>query len=95
MPDQTEKPLTGPADTADPSVQVSSVTPRKAEEAKAGKPTADATVKVPQREAPARDDSNDRIETYATTGPSGEPLTVEHNLETGETTVSPGSANRG
>lgn len=88
----TSKPLTGPADTADDSVRVSSVTPRKADEALAGNVTAAATVELPQRPAATRDDSNDRTETYTTTGPSGQPLTVTRNIETGETTVTPTDA---
>lgn len=82
-----DAPLTGPADTDDPSVHVSSVTPPKADEALSGRVTAPATVTVPRHATPPRDDSNDRFETYTLTRPNGTTATLRRNIETGERTI--------
>lgn len=83
----TTAPGDGPADTTDPSERASSVTPQPGEEAvKVG--TVNAVQPVPQDEKPARDSKKDRIEKYKATKPDGTEVTVTHNLDTGETSVS-------
>lgn len=83
----TTAPGDGPADTTDPSERASSVTPRPGDEAiKVG--TVNAVQPVPQEDVPARDSKKDRIETYKATRPDGTEVTVKHNLDTGETSVS-------
>lgn len=75
----------GPADTTDPSERASTVTPRPGEEAlKVG--TVNAVVPLPKAGTPARE-GKDRIETYEATKPDGTTVTVERNLETGESRV--------
>lgn len=82
----TTAPGDGPADTTDPSERASTVTPQPGEEAvKVG--TVNAVQPVEQ-DAPKRDSSKDRIEKYKATKPDGTEVTVTHNLETGETSVS-------
>lgn len=84
----TTAPGDGPADTTDPKEIVSSVTPQPGEKAlKVG--TVNAAVKVgdaPEAAAPAKKDQ--RIEKYKATRPDGTEVTVTHNLDTGETSVS-------
>lgn len=83
-----KKPLTGPADTDDPDQRVSSVTPDKATAATAGRQTVNAVAPLPKPPATRRNTSNDRTEKYQATRPDGTEVTVTHNLDTGETTVS-------
>lgn len=76
----------GPADTTDPSETAHSVAPRPDEEAiKVG--TVNAVVPGPKVEelAPA---GGKRVEKYKATRPDGTEVTVTHDLDTGETTVS-------
>ena len=83
----TTAPGDGPADTTDPTERASSVTPQPGPEAlKVG--TVNAVQPVPQDAEPKRDAKNDRTETYKATRPDGSEVTVKHNLDTGETTVS-------
>ena len=84
----TTAPGDGPADTTDPAERASSVTPQPGAEAvKVG--TVNAVQPIPQEEdAPARDSKKDRTETYKATRPDGTEVTVKHNLDTGETSVS-------
>jgi hypothetical protein len=75
----------GPADTTDPTERASSVTPTPGPEAlKAG--TVNAVVELPkiEEEAPT---GEPRIETYEAIKPDGTKVTVEHNLETGESKI--------
>lgn len=74
----------GPADTTDPTEIAVSVPASPGKEAlKVG--TVNAVVPV---EAPAAAEVSDpRIETYEAVKPDGTKLTIEHNLETGETKV--------
>lgn len=75
----------GPADTTDPTERASSVTPHPGEGAlKVG--TVNAVVPLPKVEE-STDTSGHRIETYKATRPDGTEVTVEHNLETGESKV--------
>ena len=83
----TTAPGDGPADTTDPSERASSVTPQPGEEAlKVG--TVNAVQPIPPGEKPKRDSKNDRVEKYKATKPDGTEVTVTHNLDTGETSVS-------
>lgn len=83
----TTAPGDGPADTTDPTERASSVTPQPGPEAlKVG--TVNAVQPVPQEDAPKRDSKSDRVEEYKATRPDGTEVTVKHNLDTGETTVS-------
>ena len=85
-PSQTA-PGEAPADTMDPEEMATSVTPDKAAAAKAGYGSVNAVVPRPRRPKPERDTSNDRTESYEVPGPTGEPVKVTRNLETGESTV--------
>ena len=83
----TTAPGDGPADTTDPTERASSVTPQPGEEAlKVG--TVNAVQPLPKDESDERDSKNDRVETYKATRPDGSEVTVKHNLDTGETSVS-------
>lgn len=84
----TMEPGDAPADTTDPDEIVSSVTPDKAAAAAEGHQTVNAAVKVAEADRPTRDTKNDRIEKYEATRPDGTKVTVERNIETGETSVS-------
>jgi len=79
----------GPADTTDPSELASSATPDKGTAAKNGDLTVNAVVKVgdaPKTVAPPTKEQ--RIEKYKATKPNGDVVTVTHNLDTGDTSVS-------
>ena len=83
----TTAPGDGPADTTDPTERASSVTPQPGPEAlKVG--TVNAVQPLPKAEEPKGDSKGDRVETYKATRPDGEEVTVKHNLETGESSVS-------
>lgn len=83
----TTAPGDGPADTTDPSETAHSVTPQPdAEAMKVG--TVNAVVPGEQIAEPERDGKNDRIEKYEAVKPDGTTVTVTHNIDTGETTVS-------
>ena len=83
----TTAPGDGPADTTDPSERASSVTPQPGPEAlKVG--TVNAVQPVPQDEKPVRDSKKDRTEKYEAVKPDGTKVTVTHNIDTGETSVS-------
>lgn len=81
------QPGDGPADTTDPSESATSVPPQPGEEAiLVG--TVNAVVPTPRRAQAERDSSNDRVEKYKATRPNGDEVTVTHNLDTGESSVS-------
>lgn len=85
----TTAPGDGPADTTDPTERASSVTPQPGPEAlKVG--TVNAVQPIPSdvkaETEPAKKDQ--RVETYKSVRPDGSEVTVKHNLDTGETTVS-------
>ncbi|KRE79951.1 hypothetical protein [Arthrobacter sp. Soil763] len=72
----------GPADTTDPTERATSVTPQPGDEAfKVG--TVNAVVPLPkvEEEAPA---AKPRTERFEAVKPDGSKVTVERNLETGE-----------
>jgi len=72
----------GPADTTDPNERATSVTPQPGEEAfKVG--TVNAVLPLPAVEE-AADDTDPRIEKYEAVKPDGTKVTVERNIETGE-----------
>lgn len=79
-----------PADTWDPKERASSARPDKAAAAAAGHQTVNAVVK--SGTVPTVVPSGTRSETYTAYGPDGLPVEVEHNYDTGVTTVDDGSA---
>lgn len=86
----TTAPGDGPADTTDPTERASSVTPRPGAEAlRVG--TVNAVQPLPS-DAPEDDsdvsEEDQRIEEYEAVKPNGQKVTVRHNIDTGETTVS-------
>lgn len=83
----TMEPGDAPADTTDPDERVSSVTPNKAKAAADGHQTVNAAVKVDDGDEPKRDTKNDRTEKYQATRSDGSTVTVERNIETGESKV--------
>lgn len=84
VPSEVE-PGDAPFDTVDPTERVSSVSPDKAAAAKAGAQTVNAVVLLPEVEQPKVEKGKDRIERYQVTAPDGKLVTVEHNIDTGET----------
>lgn len=83
----TTAPGDGPADTTDPTEVAHSVSPQPDAEAfKVG--TVNAVLPGEKVETPERDSSKDRIEKYDAIRPDGSKVTVTHNLDTGETSVS-------
>jgi len=83
----TTAPGDGPADTTDPSETAHSVTPRPGAEAlKVG--TVNAVVPGESVEKPESDPKSHRIEKYQAVRPDGAGVTVTHNIDTGETSVS-------
>lgn len=87
----TTAPGDGPADTTDPNETAHTVTPRPGPEALEvgtvnavvpGKPVDE------QVEARAGDEKDHRIEKYEAVRPDGTKVTVTHNIDTGETSVS-------
>lgn len=84
----TTAPGDGPADTTDPNETAHTVTPRPDEEAlKVG--TVNAVLPgEPASEASAPAKKDQRIEKYPATRPDGTVVTVTHNIDTGETSVS-------
>lgn len=86
----TTAPGDGPADTTDPTERASSVTPQPGPEAlKVG--TVNAVQPIPeeaQPDSPAVAKKDQRVEKYKATKPDGTEVTVTHNLDTGETSVS-------
>lgn len=83
----TTAPGDGPADTTDPTETAHSVTPQPGAEAiKVG--TVNAVQPGTKVEAPKSDATKHRVEKYKATKPDGTVVTVEHNIDTGETKVS-------
>lgn len=83
----TVAPGDAPADTTDPSEQASTVGGDKRAAAEAGHLTVNAVAPVEPQPQAARE-GKDRIEKYKATRPDGSEVTVTHNLDTGETSVS-------
>jgi len=83
----TTAPGDGPADTTDPTETAHSVPPRPGPEAiKVG--TVNAVLPGPKVDEIVADAGEHRVEKYKATKPDGTEVTVTHNLETGETSVS-------
>lgn len=84
----TTAPGDAPADTTDPKERASTVTPHPGKEAlKVGTVNAVMPIEpVAEDEATAKKDQ--RIEKYEATRPDGSKVTVTHNIDTGETSVS-------
>lgn len=85
----TTAPGDGPADTTDPDERATSATPDKGAAALAGHGTVNAVLPLPKKETPARQ-GKDRTETYSAVRPDGTEVTVERNIETGESSVKGG-----
>ena len=81
----TTAPGDGPADTTDPTERATSVTPNPGEEALAVG-TVNAVKPLPKDEAPAAS-GKPRTERYEAVKPDGSTVTVERNLETGESKI--------
>jgi hypothetical protein len=86
----TTAPGDGPADTTDPDERATSATPDKAAAAQAGHGTVNAVVPLPKRKTAAARQGKDRTETYTALRPDGTEVTVERNIETGESSVKGG-----
>lgn len=83
----TTAPGDGPADTTDPTEVAHSVTPQPSAEAiKVG--TVNAVVPGEKVEPAKVDESKHRVEKYEAVKPDGTKVTVTHNIDTGETSVS-------
>lgn len=83
----TTAPGDGPADTTDPTEHASTVGGDKKAAAAAGHLTVNAVEPV-EPQPVAKREGKERIETYKATDPEGNEVTVKHNLDTGETSVS-------
>lgn len=91
LDDDTTKPSTtapgdGPADTTDPDERAQSVSPRPGKEALAAG-TVNAVVPVPAPAKPRAGKSKARIERYTALRPDGTEVTIERNIDTGETSL--------
>lgn len=80
----TTAPGDGAADTTDPNERASSVTPNKAAAAAAGHETVNAVVPLKTNVA-GRPTAEARFETYETTTPAGDKITIRRNINTGAT----------
>ena len=76
-----------PADTWDPKERASSAAADKKAAAAAGHQTVNAVTKA--GEFPDRTPTGTRSETYKSVDAAGAEVTVTHNYDTGETTVTP------
>lgn len=81
------QPGDGPADTTDPNERAVSAPVNPGDEARRVG-TVNAVVPAPASEPEKRDSKKDRIEKYEVVKPNGDKVTVTHNLDTGETSVS-------
>lgn len=86
----------GPFDTVDPSEHATSVSPDKGAAAREGFGVVNAVLPIADpsgreqamaKAAQERGASEGRMETYSQVAPNGQPVQVEHNLDTGETKV--------
>ncbi|MFJ5887493.1 hypothetical protein [Streptomyces californicus] len=85
----TTAPGDGPADTTDPDERATSATPDKGAAAQAGHGTVNAVLPLPKKTT-AKRAGKDRTETYTAVRPDGTEVTVERNIETGESSVKDG-----
>ncbi len=87
IPSEVE-PGDAPFDTTDVTERVSSIDhPDKAAAAAAGFGTVNAVVLLPEAEQPRRETGKARTERYQATAPNGKLVTVERNVETGDSKV--------
>lgn len=88
-----------PFDTVDPDEIATSVSPHKGEAGKKGFGVVNAVLpleRIPGNMTPEEvrayngldEDGGERVETYEVPGPTGKPVKVTHNIDTGETEVS-------
>lgn len=85
----TTAPGDGPADTTDPKERASTVGGDKRAAAEAGHLTVNAVVPLaPIEEAAGVPKKDQRVEKYPAYRPDGTEVTVTHNIDTGETSVS-------
>ena len=84
---QSTSPGDAPADTYDPKERVSSARPDKAAAAEAGHQTVNAVTEVDP--VPDSTPTGSRSETYSSYQADGTEVTVTHNYDTGETTITP------
>lgn len=82
----------GPADTWDPTERASTVGGDKRAAAAAGHLTVNAAIPLPRHEGDTAGgaEAEHRIERYPATRPDGTVVTVTHNIDTGESSVSDG-----
>lgn len=74
-----------PFDTTDPTERVTSIdNPDKGAAAAAGFGTVNAVLPLPKQEVASAPPGKDRVEKYQVTGPDGKLVTIEHNIDTGE-----------
>lgn len=79
----TTAPGDGPADTTDPNERAQSVPPIPGEEALAAG-TVNVVKPVPKSAGRGGSKAKARVERYEALTPSGETVTIERNIETGE-----------
>lgn len=80
--------IIGPADTNDPSEIYTSVRPDKKSAAETGQGTSSGAMLVGRAEGPRTEWlDTDRTETYQQVGPDGKLVTVERNLELGDSRI--------
>lgn len=83
----TTAPGDGPADTTDPTERASTVGGDKKAAAEAGHLTVNAAVPIPKA-TETTPEGGGRTETYPAVRPDGTEVTVKHNIDTGETSIS-------
>lgn len=86
----TTAPGDGPADTTDPDERASSASPDKGAAALAGYGTVNAVVPLPKRTPAKKAAGKDRMESYPATRADGTEVTVERNVDTGESSIKEG-----
>ena len=84
----TTAPGDGPADTTDPTERASTVGGDKAAAAAAGHLTVNAVVPVDPEPNTPEPKGKGRVEKYDAVKPDGTKVTVTHNVDTGETSIS-------
>jgi hypothetical protein len=87
IPSEVE-PGDAPFDTTDPTERVTSIdNPDKGAAAAAGFGTVNAVMPLSEVEQPRREQGKARTERYQATAPNGKLVTVERNIETGDSKV--------
>jgi len=84
----TTAPGDGPADTTDPTERASTVGGDKAAAAAGGHLTVNAVVPVASAPVDPSAKGKDRVEKYDAVKPDGTKVTVTHNIDTGESSIS-------